>query len=91
MRAIQDRVIVEPIFAEQVSSSGIYLGEGEMTDTARVLAVGPGTKTEFCVIPVSVQPGDIVYITSGAGVQTKVGKRKVLVLREQDIFGIKTE
>jgi chaperonin GroES len=88
MRAIQDRVLVEPLFAEEESGTGIFLGHGEMTNEGVVLAVGPGRKTKHCTIPMSINVGDKVLFTTGAGVRTKVKDKKVLVLRESDVLGV---
>ena len=40
LRAIQDRVILEPVFGLDLSSCGIYLGEGPMTHAVVVAFAG---------------------------------------------------
>jgi len=90
IRATQDRVLVEPRFAEQTSLAGIYLGEGEMLNEGTVLAVGPGlmNKAKTAHIPVGVNVGDTVVFVIGAGAQTTVGRNRVLVLRESDVLAV---
>lgn len=82
IRAIQDRVIIEPVFAELTSATGIFLGEGEMTH-GRVIAVGPKAD--------SVKVGDEVHFNIEAGHRTQVRRQRVLVIRESEIFGVLEE
>lgn len=77
-RAIQDRVLLEPVFAQLSSDFGLYLGEGEMTHGV-VLAAGPDAV---------VQVGDKVLFNHDAGHQTKVRDKRVLVIRESEIYGV---
>ena len=78
-RAIQDRVIIEPVFAENLSAAGIYLGEGEMTHGV-VVAKGPKA-LDVCI-------GDKVHVTDGAGQRTQIRRQRVLIVRESDIFAV---
>lgn len=78
-RATQDRVILEPAFADNLSSGGIFLGEGEMTHGV-VIAKGPKA--------LDVQIGDKVHINDGAGHRTQIRRQRVLIVRESDIFAV---
>jgi len=83
IRAIQDRVIVEVEFVENVSSSGIYLGDGEAKNEGTVLKAGPGKDGEM-----SVKEGDRVIIDPSNGFKIQVAGKKLLVVRETDIFAV---
>lgn len=89
LRAIQDRVLITPIFKEYISGAGIFLGEGEMSDIGLVLAVGPGrTTAKGNLIPMGVEVGTKVLFTMGVGAQVKAGRERILVLRECDILAV---
>ena len=79
LRAIQDRVILEPIFGMDLSESGIFLGEGPMTH-AVVLAVGPKA--------LSLNIGDKVHVVDRAGHRTQSGRKQIMVVREDEIFAV---
>ena len=80
LRTIKNRVIIKPTFVPDVSSSGIFLGEGEMKDEGEVLAIGPD------VLDCSV--GDTVLFLNGAGRQATAGKEKILILPDTDIIAV---
>lgn len=81
-RTIQDRVVLEPVFAANLSSAGIFLGDGEMTH-AIVLAKGPKA--------LDVEIGDKVQVSEGVGQKSQIRRQKVLIVRESDILGVITE
>lgn len=80
LRTVKDRVIVKAEFIENVSSSGIFLGEGEMKFEGKVLAIGPQVT--------SVQVGDKVLFVEGAGHRTSLVRERILVLKEDDLLGL---
>jgi co-chaperonin GroES (HSP10) len=77
LKAIQNRIIVEPI--EIQKSSVIYIENNEKPRKGKVVAVGP--KVEELVV------GDIVYFTSGwAYREVEFDGKKYLTCFEGDIF-----
>lgn len=92
LKPLADRVIVEPMEEEEVTSSGIILPETakEKPQRGTLIAVGPGKKDEQGkVIPMDVKVGDVVLYAKYAGTEVKLdGGRQVLVLRESDILAI---
>lgn len=92
LKPLADRVIVEPMEEEEVTSSGIVLPETakEKPQKGTLIAVGPGKKDEQGkVIPMDVKVGDVVLYAKYAGTEVKLdGGRRVLVLREGDILAI---
>jgi chaperonin GroES len=92
LKPLADRVIVEPMEEEEITSSGIVLPETakEKPQKGTLVAVGTGRKDEQGkVIPMDVKVGDVVLYAKYAGTEVKLdGGRKVLVLRESDILAI---
>lgn len=92
LKPLADRVIVEPLEEEEVTSTGIILPETakEKPRKGTLIAVGPGRKDEQGkVVPMDVKVGDVVLYAKYAGTEVKLdGGRNVLVLRESDILAI---
>jgi len=92
LKPLADRVIVDPMEEEEITSSGIVLPETakEKPQKGTLVAVGAGRKDEKGkIIPMDVKVGDVVLYAKYAGTEVKLdGGRKVLVLRESDILAI---
>jgi chaperonin GroES len=91
LRPLHDRVVVEPIEQEEITSSGLYLPETakEKPQQGNVIAVGPGGRNEDgerIVMDVSV--GDRVLFAKYAGTEIKIDGKKLLIMKESDILGI---
>ena len=89
LQPLGDRVIVEALEEEETTSSGIVLPDTakEKPQRGRVLAVGPGARSESGeVIPMEVAVGDEVIYSKYGGTEIKVGADEVLVLRESDVL-----
>lgn len=88
---LHDRVVVREIKPPSVTSGGLYLS-AEATEKAvsvrgEVLAVGPGAHGPLGEwVPTKVKPGQIVVYGKYAGTDLEVGKDKIRVLRELDIY-----
>lgn len=86
---LEDRVVVEPLEAEEKTSGGIYIPEAakEKPQRGKVLAVGPGKRTDSGeLIPMTVALGDVVVYGRYSGNDVKVGDSEVKILREGDIL-----
>jgi chaperonin GroES len=89
LQPLGDRLIVEALEEEETTSSGIVLPDTakEKPQRGRVLAVGPGARSESGdVIPMEVAVGDEVIYSKYGGTEIKVGADEVLVLRESDVL-----
>jgi chaperonin GroES len=89
LQPLGDRLIVEALEEEETTSSGIVLPDTakEKPQRGRVLAVGPGARSESGeVIPMEVAVGDEVIYSKYGGTEIKVGADDVLVLRESDVL-----
>jgi chaperonin GroES len=87
---LEDRVIVRPLDAEQVTSSGLVIPDTakEKPQEGEVLAVGPGRWDEDGEkrIPVDVAAGDRVLYSKYAGTEVKIDGEELLVIPARDIL-----
>ena len=91
MRPLADRVVVEPLEGEEVTPGGILLPETakEKPQQGLILSVGPGRRDEDGkIIPMDVKNGDKVLYAKYAGTEIKVEGKKLLILKESDLFAI---
>lgn len=89
IRPLDDRVVVEPIEAEEKTSGGIVLPDSakERPQRGTVVAVGPGRLLESGQRgELSVQVGDEVIYGKYGGTDIKVNSDDVKILRETDIL-----
>lgn len=91
LRPLADRLIVEAIEQEEVTSSGLYIPETakEKPQQGNVLAVGPGrTDDNGKVIKMDVKTGDKVLFAKYAGTEVKMDGKKLLIMKESDILAV---
>jgi chaperonin GroES len=88
-RPLEDRVVVEPLEAEEKTAGGILLPDSarERPQRGRVLAVGPGkTNEDGKRVAMAVAVGDEVLYGRYAGNEVKLGEKEVKIMRESDIL-----
>jgi chaperonin GroES len=86
---LDDRVVVEPLEAEDKTAGGILLPDTakEKPQRGRIVAVGPGKQRDDGErTPLSVKVGDEVIYGKYAGNDVEVDGLKVKILRESDIL-----
>ena len=89
VRPLDDRVVVEPLEAEEKSRGGILLPDTakQKPQRGRILAVGPGLLNDNGKrSAVAVVKGDEVIYGRYAGNDIEVDGREVKILRESDIL-----
>jgi chaperonin GroES len=89
LQPLGDRVIVEVLEEEEMTSSGIVLPDTaqEKPQRGKVLSVGPGPRDEDGeYITMDVEDGDEVIFSKYGGTEIKIGADEVLILRESDIL-----
>jgi chaperonin GroES len=86
VKPLADRVLIQPIPAEEVTVSGIIIPDSakEKPLKGTVLAVGPGTKDEA----MELKACDVVLYGKYAGTEVEVDKEKVLIMRQSDVLAI---
>ena len=89
LRPLDDRVVVEPVEAEQVTAGGIVLPDTAKESRKRgtVLSVGPGKLLENGHRgELSVSVGDVVIYGKYSGTDIELNGNDVKILRETDIL-----
>ena len=89
LRPLDDRVVVQPHDAEEMTAGGIVLPDAakEKPQRGKVVAIGPGKlldSGERCTLSVAV--GDEVIYGKYSGTEIEVEGREVKILRESDIL-----
>jgi chaperonin GroES len=91
LKPLGNRVVVEPLEEEEITSGGIVLPETakEKPQKGNVLAVGPGERDDDGKrIPLDVKEGDTVLFAKYAGTEIKTDGKKMLIMRESDLLAI---
>jgi chaperonin GroES len=86
---LEDRVVIRPLDAEQVTSSGLVIPDTakEKPQEGEVLAVGPGRLDDNGKrIPVDVSEGDRVLYSKYSGTEVKIDGEELLVVPSRDIL-----
>ena len=88
LKPLGDRVIVEVLDEEEVTTSGIVLPDTakEKPQRGRVLAVGPGRYEDGKLVPIDLSTDDEVVFSKYGGTEVKFGVDEYLILRESDIL-----
>ncbi len=89
LNPLDDRVVIEPMEAEEVTAGGIVLPDAakEKPQRGTAVAVGPGRLLESgerC--PVAVEVGDEVLYGKYGGTDIEVDGTEYKILRESDIL-----
>ena len=89
LQPLGDRLIVEVLEEEELTSSGIVLPDTakEKPQRGRVLAVGPGPRDEDGeYIKMDLENGDEIIFSKYGGTEIKIGTDEYLILRESDVL-----
>ena len=91
IRPLHDRAVVRRLEEETTSSGGIVLPDSatEKPSQGEVLAVGPGKVSENGdVRPMDVKAGDKIIFGQYSGSTVKIDGEELLILSENEIFGV---
>ena len=89
IRPLDDRIVIEPLQAEEKTAGGIVLPENakEKPQRGTVIAVGPGRLLDSGERgDLSVAVGDEVIFGKYGGTEIEVDGHEVKILRESDIL-----
>jgi len=91
IRPLDDRVVIEPLEGEAVTSGGIFLPDTakEKPQKGKIVAVGPGKildSGERAATAVSV--GDVVLFAKYGGTEVRIEGKDVLIMRETDVLAL---
>ena len=91
IKPLEDRVVVRPLEAEQVTASGLVIPDTakEKPQEAEVVSVGPGRFSEGGDrLPVDVKAGDLVIFSKYGGTELSYDGQDYLVLSARDILAV---
>jgi len=91
LRPLDDRVVVEPQEAEDVTAGGIVLPDTakEKSTKGEVVAVGSGRLLpNGRVVALAVKAGDTVIYSKYAGSEVKVDGKELKIVQESEILAI---
>jgi chaperonin GroES len=89
LKPLDDRIVVEPVEAEEKTAGGIVLPDTakEKPQRGTVLAVGPGKLLDNGQrSELSVAVGDEVIYGKYAGTDIELDGREIKILRESDVL-----
>lgn len=84
IKPLADRVVIEPLEAEEKTSGGIFIPDNakEKPQKGKVVAVGVGKKDE----KMELAAGDLVLYGKYSGTEIKVDATTLLIMRESDVL-----
>ncbi len=89
IRPLDDRIVVEPLEAEEKTAGGILLPDSakQKPQRGRIVAVGPGKLLENGTrVALAVAKGDEVIYGKYSGNDVDLGERDLKIMRESDIL-----
>jgi chaperonin GroES len=84
-------VLVESLDSEEKTSGGIIIPDTakEKPQEGKVIAVGPGSKSEDGKItPMDVKVGDHILFGKWSGTEVKIDGKEYSIMKESDIMGV---
>jgi len=91
IRPLDDRIVVQPLEAEEKTSGGILLPDSakEKPQRGKILAVGEGRTTDAGArIALTVKVGDEVLYGKYAGTEIKYQGDELKILREGEVLAL---
>ena len=90
IKPLEDRIVVEPLAAEQTTASGLVIPDTaqEKPQEAEVIAVGPGGIVDGKEVVMQVQVGQKVIYSKYAGTEVKLDGQEYIIVRQNDILAI---
>ena len=89
LKPLDDRVVLEPLEAEEKTAGGILLPDTakQKPQQAKVVAVGPGKLSDKGDrVAMAVKVGDTVLFGKYSGSDVEVNGKELKILRESDIL-----
>ncbi len=90
IKPLEDRIVVQPLEAEQTTASGLVIPDTakEKPQEGTVLAVGPGRFEDGQRLPIDVKVGDVVIYSKYGGTEVKYNGEEYLVLSARDVLAV---
>ena len=94
IKPLEDRILVEPQDAEQVTKSGLVIPDTakEKPQEGKVIATGPGRIDDNGNrVPLDVSVDDVVIFSKYGGTEVKYDGKDLLLLNARDILAVVTK
>lgn len=94
LRPLGDRIVVEPLAAEEKTKGGIILPDTakEKPQEGKIVAVGKGKTDESGKsVPMEVKVGDKILYGKYAGTEITIDNVEYMILREEDVLAVVDE
>ena len=92
LKPLDDRIVVQPNEAEQTTASGLVIPDTakEKPQQGKVLAVGPGKRTENTgeLVPLGIDVGQTVLYSKYGGTEVTIDGEDLLILASRDVLAI---
>ena len=92
LKPLEDRIVVQPLEAEQTTASGLVIPDTakEKPQEGKVISVGPGRFDDAGTkrVPMDVKVGDVVLYSKYGGTEVKYGGEEYLVLSARDVLAV---
>ena len=92
IKPLEDRILVQPLDAEQTTASGLVIPDTakEKPQEGKVLAVGPGRFDDAGAkrIPLDIAVGDVVIFSKYGGTEVKYNGEEYLLLSARDVLAV---
>ena len=87
---LHDKVLVRRLDVQETSAGGIVLALGavEKPTQGTVVAVGPGKHVNGEFVPTVVKENDTILFGKNSGYEVKVGDEKLIMMPEDEIYGL---
>lgn len=91
IRPLGDRIVVEPLEAEEKTKGGIILPDTakEKPQEGKVVAVGKGKVDEDGkTVPMEIKVGDKILYGKYSGTEITIDDKEYIILREEDVLAV---
>lgn len=91
IRPLHDRVLVEPLTAEEKTAGGIIIPDTaqEKPQEGKIIAVGNGARNDDGTAQaMDVKKGDKILYGKWSGTEVKLDGKDLLIMKESDIMAI---
>jgi chaperonin GroES len=91
IKPLEDRILVEPQDAEQVTKSGLVIPDTakEKPQEGKVIATGPGRLDDNGNrVPLDVSVDDVIIFSKYGGTEVKYDGKEYLLLNARDILAV---
>ena len=91
IRPLRDRLVVKRLDNTEKTASGLYIPDSakEKPQQGKVVAIGKGKILEDGTVrPLDIKEGDTIIFGKYSGQEIKVDGDELLILREDDVYGV---